>query len=257
MRFMPMGRPIRPRPINPIFLLPAEDSKMGLLESGERKTRQYSLQIEDTIVAELRGGLLAHFRGFISAGRVIERGNSWGRKTLSEAKDKRPTPDPTQKLQSRRRSYRLQDARKTRRTTQRIEFVMLMDEQQPSIVLLQSTLQQSQSSLMIAQHGVDASQIYGRNITSLRFRFQATQNQKSFFLLAAFYERPSQVGLSFERCPCEAHALFICGNGLRKQFAPLICEAQVHVDAHIVRIERDGLLELCQRFVETSTFQVR
>src|SRR5947199_6056205 len=31
MRFMPMGRPIKPSPINPIFL-PADDSKGGLLE---------------------------------------------------------------------------------------------------------------------------------------------------------------------------------------------------------------------------------
>ena len=46
-------------------------------------------------------------------------------------------------LQGGRRSYRLQDARKTRRISQRIKFVILMDEQQPSIVLLQSILQQS------------------------------------------------------------------------------------------------------------------
>src|SRR6267143_1449608 len=116
-----------------------------------------------------------------------------------------------------------------------------MDEQQPSIVLLQSTLQQSQSFFMIAEHSVDASQIHGRNMTPLGFAFQAAQNQKCFFLTAVFYECPSKLCLSFQRFACEAHALFVCGNRLRKHFAPLIREAQVHVDTHIVRIESDGL----------------
>src|SRR6266850_1650295 len=93
-----------------------------------------------------------------------------------------------QKLQGGRGSYRLQDASKTRRIAQRIKFSILMDEQQSPIALLQSTLQLSQSFFMIAQHGVDTSQIHGRNITPLRFRFQAAQNQSSFFLLATFYE---------------------------------------------------------------------
>src|SRR6266576_2230824 len=121
-------------------------------------------------------------------------------------------------LQGGRRSYRLQDARKTRRISQRIKFVILMDEQQPSIVLLQSILQQSHRFFMIAQHSVDASQIHGRNITPLLFRFQAAQNQESFFPLAAFDECPSQVCLSFQRFACEAHALFVCGNRLLNRF---------------------------------------
>src|SRR6266404_5396916 len=31
-RFLPIGRPIKPSPINPIFFVPADDSKGGLLE---------------------------------------------------------------------------------------------------------------------------------------------------------------------------------------------------------------------------------
>src|SRR5712691_6678713 len=56
MRFRPMGRPIRPSPINPIFLRPRADSKSGLLENRGRKTRRYFLQKEDTIVAETMAG---------------------------------------------------------------------------------------------------------------------------------------------------------------------------------------------------------
>src|SRR2546421_4599812 len=51
MRFMPMGRPIKPSPINPIFL-PADDSKEGLLElAGVIQTCAF-FQKKDTIVAE-------------------------------------------------------------------------------------------------------------------------------------------------------------------------------------------------------------
>src|SRR6267143_716719 len=56
MRFMPMGRPIRPRPINPIFLGAAADSKECLLKSGVREARRCCRQKEETIVAELRCG---------------------------------------------------------------------------------------------------------------------------------------------------------------------------------------------------------
>src|SRR6267378_401985 len=56
MRFMPMGRPIRPRPISPIFLGAAADSKECLLESDVREARRCCLRKEETIVAELRGG---------------------------------------------------------------------------------------------------------------------------------------------------------------------------------------------------------
>src|SRR6267143_2870528 len=56
MRFMPMGRPIRPRPISPIFLEAAADSKECLLESDVREARRCCLRKEETIVAELRGG---------------------------------------------------------------------------------------------------------------------------------------------------------------------------------------------------------
>src|SRR5437899_9904774 len=52
---MPMGQPIRPRPINPTFLGPAVGIKRDLLESGERQARRYFPQTEDKIVAELRG----------------------------------------------------------------------------------------------------------------------------------------------------------------------------------------------------------
>src|SRR2546425_4013112 len=55
MRFMPIGRPIRPRPINPIFLGPAAGSKRSLLERGGREARRYFPQEEETIVAELGG----------------------------------------------------------------------------------------------------------------------------------------------------------------------------------------------------------
>src|SRR5713226_5794713 len=57
---MPMGRPIRPRPINPIFLGPVVGFKRGLLVNGGREARLYVTQNEDTIVAELRGGVLVH-----------------------------------------------------------------------------------------------------------------------------------------------------------------------------------------------------
>src|SRR6266478_4726816 len=52
MRFMPMGRPIKPSPTNPIFLVPAEGSKGGLLEIGGRNGRLQVTQKEETIVAE-------------------------------------------------------------------------------------------------------------------------------------------------------------------------------------------------------------
>ena len=48
------------------------------------------------------------------------------------------------------RSHRLQDARKTWLTAQRIKFVTLMDEQQSHIVLLQSIFQQSQGFFVIS-----------------------------------------------------------------------------------------------------------
>src|SRR5690242_8331117 len=51
MRFMPMGRPIKPSPINPIFLL-ADDSKGGLLELAGAMQACAFLKKEDTIVAE-------------------------------------------------------------------------------------------------------------------------------------------------------------------------------------------------------------
>jgi len=54
------------------------------------------------------------------------------------------------KLQGAWRSYRLQDAQKTRRISQRIKFVTLMDEQQSHIVLLQSIFQQSQGFFVIS-----------------------------------------------------------------------------------------------------------
>src|SRR6266849_1812551 len=56
MRFMPIGRPISPRPISPIFFVPTEDSKGRLLEIGGRKARLHFAQKEDTIVAELLHG---------------------------------------------------------------------------------------------------------------------------------------------------------------------------------------------------------
>src|SRR6266478_4471434 len=56
MRFMPMGRPIRPRPISPIFLGAAADSKECLLERDVREARRCYLRKEEPIVAELRGG---------------------------------------------------------------------------------------------------------------------------------------------------------------------------------------------------------
>src|SRR3989440_9640731 len=53
MRFMPMGRPIKPSPINPIFFVPAEGSKGGLLElAGALPAPLISEEKEDTIVAE-------------------------------------------------------------------------------------------------------------------------------------------------------------------------------------------------------------
>src|SRR6266849_3818041 len=56
MRFMPIGRPIRPRPINPIFVGPTTGFMRGLLVNGGRKARRYFPQKEDTIVAELKAG---------------------------------------------------------------------------------------------------------------------------------------------------------------------------------------------------------
>src|SRR6266478_75820 len=55
-RFTPMGRPIKPRPINPIFLVFAEDSKRGLLEFGGRNASLRAPQNEETIVAESQSG---------------------------------------------------------------------------------------------------------------------------------------------------------------------------------------------------------
>src|SRR5437667_10639595 len=53
MRFMPMGRPIKPSPINPIFFVPAEGSKVGLLElAGALPAPLISQEKEDTIVAD-------------------------------------------------------------------------------------------------------------------------------------------------------------------------------------------------------------
>src|SRR3989442_15255589 len=51
MRFMPMGRPIKPSPINPIFLVPAEGSKGGLLEIGGGNGRLEGAQKEEKIGA--------------------------------------------------------------------------------------------------------------------------------------------------------------------------------------------------------------
>src|SRR2546425_7459705 len=72
MRFIPIGRPIRPRPINPIFLGPAAGSKRSLLECGGREARRYFPQKEETIVAELGGRS--------SEGDVVCEGirRSWG-----------------------------------------------------------------------------------------------------------------------------------------------------------------------------------
>src|SRR5712692_2558290 len=50
-RFMLMGRPIKPSPINPMA-----GFKEGLLRSGRREARRYSAQKEETIVAELPSG---------------------------------------------------------------------------------------------------------------------------------------------------------------------------------------------------------
>src|SRR5437899_1968674 len=52
MRFMPMGRPIKPSPINPIFFLPADDSKRGLLELAGAMQACAFLKKEEMIVAE-------------------------------------------------------------------------------------------------------------------------------------------------------------------------------------------------------------
>src|SRR2546427_12226091 len=56
MRFMPMGRPIRPSPINPIFLWPVGDSKRALLNPDVREAHQPLAQKEEMIVAELQAG---------------------------------------------------------------------------------------------------------------------------------------------------------------------------------------------------------
>src|SRR6266581_3737171 len=79
MRFMPIGRPIRPRPINPIFLGPAAGSKRSLLECGGREARRYFPQKEETIVAELGGRS--------SEGDVCERSGGLG--ALRETKNTR------------------------------------------------------------------------------------------------------------------------------------------------------------------------
>src|SRR5260370_13481556 len=71
MRFIPIGRPIRPRPINPIFLGPAAGSKRSLLECGGREARRYFPQKEETDVAEFGGGS--------SEGEGLrERRRAWG-----------------------------------------------------------------------------------------------------------------------------------------------------------------------------------
>src|SRR5438132_261141 len=72
MRFMPMGRPIKPSPIKPIFLLPADDSKGGLLElAGAMQACAFSQEKEDTIVAESqlesRAGNLSNRSGGLGA----------------------------------------------------------------------------------------------------------------------------------------------------------------------------------------------
>src|SRR5437667_10044870 len=79
MRFIPIGRPIRPRPINPIFLGPAAGSKRSLLECGGREARRYFPQKEETIVAELGGRS--------SEGDVCERSGGLGQ--LRETKNTR------------------------------------------------------------------------------------------------------------------------------------------------------------------------
>src|SRR5260370_2040062 len=56
MRFKPMGRPIRPSPINPIFLGPRTGFKKSLLENGRRTTGPFFASDKQIIVTELRGG---------------------------------------------------------------------------------------------------------------------------------------------------------------------------------------------------------
>src|SRR5258708_34730704 len=56
MRFKPMGRPIRPSPINPIFLGPRTGFKKSLLENGRRTTGPFLASDKQIIVTELRGG---------------------------------------------------------------------------------------------------------------------------------------------------------------------------------------------------------
>ena len=75
--------------------------------------------------------------------------NSSRLKTPHEGR-KRPGLELKRKLQGAWCSYRLQDAQKTRRISQRIKFVTLMDEQQSHIVLLQSIFQQSQGFFVIS-----------------------------------------------------------------------------------------------------------
>src|SRR2546427_11832721 len=79
MRFMPMGRPIRPSPINPIFLWPVGDSKRALLNPDVREAHQPLAQKEEMIVAELQAGgdRSAGVRGVSSCfGAMVERENA-------------------------------------------------------------------------------------------------------------------------------------------------------------------------------------
>src|SRR2546422_1089426 len=79
MRFMPMGRPIRPSPINPIFLWPVGDSKRALLNPDVREAHQPLAQKEEMIVAELQagGGRRAGLWGVLSCfGTMVERQNA-------------------------------------------------------------------------------------------------------------------------------------------------------------------------------------
>src|SRR5258708_21281271 len=56
MRFKRMGRPIRPSPINPIFLGRRTGFKKSLLENGRRTTGPFLASDKQIIVTELRGG---------------------------------------------------------------------------------------------------------------------------------------------------------------------------------------------------------
>src|SRR6266849_4207971 len=89
MRFMPMGRPIRPIPINPIFVGRTAGFKRGLLGGRERAAPMYSAQNEEKIVAELQGrkcggGALRISGGFGAVGEREDAGGAPGRSGGSE-----------------------------------------------------------------------------------------------------------------------------------------------------------------------------